>query len=828
MAEAFGVGSGVVGVVSLGLQLSGMIHKFGLDFKDAPEEVKRILLELSTIQTILLEVQNSIISNQDLGSAFSGAHRSALLTHLDPTSNSDGARMLQEYGKELIKVIAELKKMSDKGAKRMGWSRIKTAFLSPQTQEAVGVFHRQLQLLSNISTFDSLVLGARTNNELKVVSKLGTSTNDELKVVSRRQVDHYANKKQLRILDWLTQNSVSYGVQHSDFLERRLPGTGQWLFEMEEFKRWHDGEIRTLLCHGIPGAGKTMITCLTIDHLTTMYELEDDVAIAYIYCSFQRKSEQRLANLLASLVRQLSDQVNGPFCTGLEILYNRHARKKTRPTVSELSSLLEELVGRFKKTIFIIDALDECLDNHGSARREILSEIRRLEADHSSVYFFATSRNIPDVLAEFEKTTFLSLEIRATDQDIERFLDAKMPDLRSFVHRQPKLKDEIKARIVKAVEGMFLLAQLYMEALADKMSPKALRSTLTAFEKTAEGDVSSKRTRQLDDAYTEAMNRIRAQSTGLLELAELVLSWIVCAKSPLTALELKTALAVEVGESFVDEENFTDIEDMITACNGLVTHEEGSGTMRLVHYTAQEYLEREQRSWLPQAQIVLSMTCLSYLQFDLYPNSSTLPDWTEYDKRLNRMRDGTFPLYQYAVRNWGYHVREAWEEAKDLVLQFLLQKKQLQLARDCLADLAFFWSRSMVRPYTTCEPQYSLAIHFGIKQLVLHLQENQEREPEGKSTSFTLLHAAVRQNSETIVELLLDSSTIDPNAMDEHGRTAFSYAAEAGYVNIMGIFLKRNVVDLSLREGVDAETPLLMACRKSRPEAVKLLLSQNG
>lgn len=234
-----------------------------------------------------------------------------------------------------------------------------------------------------------------------------------------------------------------------------------------------------------------------------------------------------------------------------------------------------------------------------------------------------------------------------------------------------------------------------MEALADKMSPKALRASLSAFEKTAEGDSSNKRTRQLDDAYTEAMGRIRAQSAGLLELAELVLSWIVCAKSPLTALELKTALAVEVGEEFVDEENFTDIEDMITACNGLVTHEEGSGTMRLVHYTAQEYLEREQRSWLPQAQIVLSTTCLTYLQFDLYPNG--LPDVMEYDKRLTKMSDGTFPLYKYAVRNWGHHVREAWEDVKDLVLEFLARKKQLQLARDCLSDLAFFWNRKFLR-----------------------------------------------------------------------------------------------------------------------------------
>jgi hypothetical protein len=81
------------------------------------------------------------------------------------------------------------------------------------------------------------------------------------------------------------------------------------------------------------------------------------------------------------------------------------------------------------------------------------------------------------------------------------------------------------------------------------------------------------------------------------EIANDVLSWITCAKRPLTTSELRHALAVEIGESELDEENLPEIEDMVSVCAGLVTVDEESDVIRLVHYTTQEYFERTWTSW---------------------------------------------------------------------------------------------------------------------------------------------------------------------------------------------------------------------------------------
>ena len=87
------------------------------------------------------------------------------------------------------------------------------------------------------------------------------------------------------------------------------------------------------------------------------------------------------------------------------------------------------------------------------------------------------------------------------------------------------------------------------------------------------------------------MDRIEGQRYNQKELAKEVLSWITCAKRPLTTSELQHALATQVGDSKLDKDNLSDVEDIVSVCAGLVTIDDESGIIRLVHYTTQEYFE---------------------------------------------------------------------------------------------------------------------------------------------------------------------------------------------------------------------------------------------
>jgi hypothetical protein len=113
-------------------------------------------------------------------------------------------------------------------------------------------------------------------------------------------------------------------------------------------------------------------------------------------------------------------------------------------------------------------------------------------------------------------------------------------------------------------------------------------------------------------AYKEAMERIEGQVTDSQKLAKDVLSWITYAKRPLTTSELRHALAVEISESELDEENLPEIEDMVSVCACLVTVDKESDIVWLVHCTTQEYFERTQRERFPNAETNIA-TNLHYL-----------------------------------------------------------------------------------------------------------------------------------------------------------------------------------------------------------------------
>ncbi len=56
-----------------------------------------------------------------------------------------------------------------------------------------------------------------------------------------------------------------------------------------------------------------------------------------------------------------------------------------------------------------------------------------------------------------------------------------------------------------------------------------------------------------------------------------------------------------------------DIEDMVSVCAGLVTVDEESDIIRLVHYTAREYFERKQKDWFGNAETDITQICVTYL-----------------------------------------------------------------------------------------------------------------------------------------------------------------------------------------------------------------------
>ncbi len=259
-------------------------------------------------------------------------------------------------------------------------------------------------------------------------------------------------KEDVEIVDWLTP--IDYGPQQSDYLHRRQPATGTWLLESEEFQGWLVTGGQTLFCPGMPGAGKTILTSIVIDHLHAKLGHDPNIGIAYLYCNFRRQHEQKMGDLLASLLKQLT-QGRSSLPDSVKNLHDRHKSNRTRPSLEEIVGRLQDVAAMYSRVFIVVDALDECQASDG-CRTKFLRELFHLQTKHKSTQIFATSRPIPEIMDLFKAG--VSLEIRASIDDIARYIEGHISDLPSIVQQSQQLRVEITTEISKAVDGMYVLS----------------------------------------------------------------------------------------------------------------------------------------------------------------------------------------------------------------------------------------------------------------------------------------------------------------------------------------------------------------------------------
>jgi hypothetical protein len=246
------------------------------------------------------------------------------------------------------------------------------------------------------------------------------------------------------IMDWLSL--ADFPAQQSDFIARRQADTGLWFLNSPEFTRWVHGLSETLFCPGIPGAGKTMMSAITVDYLQNKIQTAD-VGVAYLYCNYKGQADQTASSLLAAILKQLvQDQTS--IAEPLSKLYDHHEVRRTRPSLKETHNVLQSVLAGYSRVYVVIDALDECDSDH---RLELLSKLRSLQSK-ADLRLMATSRFLPVITEEFNGVP--QLEVQADDADVKRFVNGQIKRLPRCVQRDDTLQIMIQDKITEAVGGM--------------------------------------------------------------------------------------------------------------------------------------------------------------------------------------------------------------------------------------------------------------------------------------------------------------------------------------------------------------------------------------
>ena len=622
-------------------------------------------------------------------------------------------------------------------------------------------------------------------------------------------------QKRLAMLEWLTP--LNFPAQQNFFYSRRQEDTGHWLLQSAEFKTWMSGPRRTLLCKGMQGAGKTMLACTVIDHLIKTV-CRANVLVAYIYCDYSKQHEQILVNLIASILKQLlQHQVLVP--ENVWKSYRHHTNSETRPKAEEMYDLLQTSLSAIPQIYIVVDAVDE-LSVNDHVRQNLLSSLSLLQKAHS-LNLLVTSRFIPHIIQELHDPPCLT--IRASDEDVRKYVRGHISDLANCVLKNSQLQNIIEDSIASAVDGMFLLAQLHMDSLGDKTNPKAIKISLANLPKGSGA---------LDAAYKQAMQRVEEQKPGFSDLARRTLSWITYAYEPLTVGQLRHALATEVGETDIDEDNVHDIEDITSVCCGLVIVDPETKAVRFVHYTTQEFFERFGSRHFPNALEDIAVICLTYLLFNEFEELGARGYFPLNLDRPREARKLKYPFFQYAARFWARHAENCHSTFEDKLGKLLVEF----LTDDC--RISNVWQMQFKKSWafmphddssTFCSGLH-LATYFNCADLMLYLLKTglfvaDLKDRDGKTP---LMWAAIEGHEEA-VRVLLHRQDIDVNSLcyDESWlspRTALAWAAHNGHVAIVELLLERDDIDVNLMGGPESHTPLTWAASRGHDAVVRILL----
>ncbi|KAB5575789.1 ankyrin repeat-containing domain protein [Coniochaeta sp. 2T2.1] len=672
------------------------------------------------------------------------------------------------------------------------------------------------ELVQSIETQKLLLTLALENDHVALSKAIHRDIRDIGNDVSKLRVAQETSERRV-LLDWLS--TLDFNPQLHDFLSKREEGSGQWFLASAEYQKWKSEPRKTLICPGVPGAGKTIMASIAIEDLLHHHVgtkgTEPDIGMAYIFCSYQPQKVQRLEDLVSCLLKQLV-QRSPDVPDMVDELYEKSLETGVRPPLKDMAKALQSTAERFHRVFIVVDALDELYVTDNDSLFQFLSILFELQKE-SSVNILATSRFNSEIISHFRQEASVK-EIRADDGDVSRYIENRISGLLSSrISRYPALSQTVRDEVLKRVDGMFLLSRLHMDALASQPSVGHLKKALKELPKGLSG---------LDQTYENALQRITNQAPEQRVLAEKVLSWIYGAKRALSTAELQHAVAVDSDMDDLDRDFLPDVELLDALCAGLVTVDKEADVVRLVHYTTREFFERH--VFLLGASQLLTRTCLAYISLDTLSHG-VCGSRAEFDERLSK-----YELLTYAVTYWGEHLRdhvttstENDNSLSDIALRFLRKPELIGAAAQVLLiieEVQITMRRIWLPPRMEgLHLAAYLGLHFLIDRLVANGQLPNVCDAGGLTP---LAWAAVKGKFATARSLLMHMEPDSINMPDNSGRTPVSHAVMGGYQRVATLLLIYGA-DANLA-GPGADTPLKYSIRRGRLSDVEYLINSGN
>ncbi|MCJ1403803.1 hypothetical protein MMC11_007026 [Xylographa trunciseda] len=802
--DGLSAAANVIAVIQISGQVASLCRTYYLEVKDARREIQRLRKEVTALEDVLTkvaeladdptthEVQVLKLVNQTEGPV---QQCQAFLTDLVTTlKKGQGSDTMKRFGLRALKwpfSSNEVKACLETIARHKATFTLALALddigLSCAIKADIAKLHSDLLQLKSAHT-TLIVDGWQQSTEIRVDLLHLQTGQDALTLDARKQDIHH----------WLSAPDPN--SNHHSACKKQQESTGAWFVEGDQYAAWKAEPQSFLWLHGIPGCGKTVLCSTIIQSIISHCQSDSALAVCFYYFDFNDIEKQKPENLVRSLIGQLPLQSGNSFAS-LDALYTKCQDGKQRPSVDNLASTLQQMLGGFRKMFIIIDALDECQE--WAELIEIVESIVGWKLEN--LHLLVTSRRERDFMDAFEPlvTGQIAIQNETVNVDIQTHIRDRLRNDTKLSKWSAELKMEIESTLMDGARGMFRWVVCQLDELRKCLKPAILRNTLKSLPRT------------LDDTYARILCNIDEQYK---EDAFKILQWLAYSVRPLSIEEMAEVLAVDTeGYPRIDPNNrLREPRDVLTICSSLVTtvaattgvgpygydygadlswDEDDDGDLpltrsryygperpetrqklQLAHFSVKEYLVSERIRDGPASRFkitktaddYIAKTCLTYLLHFNEPliQSSYVP-----------LAD-TLPLSGYAGLYWAQHAQQACCDQEVNAVQ------QLYLANGAQTDLG-----NGAQAHLAGNTPLHLAVIIGNEALV-ELLLNHEADVNIQHKLYgTAFHVASERGYEAVSKVLINNGA-DVNALDWFYRTPLDVAIVKGHEGIIQLLLK--------------------------------------
>ncbi|KPI36255.1 Vegetative incompatibility protein HET-E-1 [Cyphellophora attinorum] len=437
----------------------------------------------------------------------------------------------------------------------------------------------------------------------------------------------------------------THGIHKTNVL-LRYPGTGDWFTSGKEFRQWLSDTRSRLWLHGIPGAGKSVLTAAAVAHaVQSSLQPSSNLAVAYFYCDHRQDSTLSARNIFGSMLVQLARQSQRSCDIVLDFVEKYTASAPQAGGDGPLPCSCEELVEvidrasePFDHVMMFVDGVDEC---PSMERRATIIHPGCLQS--TKIKFLMSSRDIPDIRELVEE--YASASVAAESTDVRLFVAGEMEkrmqkkSLKRLYISDPALKGEILDTLIAKAGGMFRWVAVQLDYLSTRVSDADIRAAL----------------RHTPLTLSASYDRVLLETTHDPDAAALTaraLKWIV-GFGAVDVAALEEALSVTTNTADLVVASRVSRDHIMRLCGSLIRLGAGE-TFESAHFSVKEYLASLQKSGRAELQMFAlgPETPVEYAQASMrFFNNAAFERPCQTYAELRCRRDA-HPFLGLAARQW--------------------------------------------------------------------------------------------------------------------------------------------------------------------------------